>query len=337
MMKSFAKINWSEICGKIGPVMALLLVVATTIPINARAQQALLLSAGPLDSNYFTIAGLLCREYRQTRPAGAPTCSIQASTGSGDNIARLNSAEVSFGLVQSDWQYHAVNGLTRFEKVGPNEGLRAAFSLYPISIATMVRGDSDISTFEEVREKVIGIGPAKSGTSEIFGAILGALGWTENDFAEVARLPKNTLAESLCQGRVNATLYFAPHPSHLVRKALDSCPLRFVPMIDTAVEGLVAEFPYYVRTQVSNATYAIPGRALSNTFGLVLTVTTHQQVRDEVVYDFVRTIFDRRDALRDGHPLLAGLTVERMANDGLSAPLHPGALRYFLESGLLSE
>jgi TRAP-type uncharacterized transport system substrate-binding protein len=107
-------------------------------------------------------------------------------------------------------------------------------------------------------------------------------------------------------------------------------------MIDTAVEGLVAEFPYYVRTQVSNATYAIPGRALSNTFGL-LTVTTHQQVRDEVVYDFVRTIFDRRDALRDGHPLLAGLTVERMANDGLSAPLHPGALRYFLESGLLSE
>ncbi len=337
MLKSFANINWSETYGTVVPAIALMLIAAMMIPISTRAQQALLLSAGPLDSNYFTIAGLLCREYREARPAGAPTCSIQPSAGSGDNITRLNNAEISFGLVQSDWQFHAVNGLTRFEETGPDQGLRAAFSLYPISISAMVREDSDIRTFEEVREKLVGIGPVDSGTSEIFRVILGALGWTDGDFAEVMRLPNSSLAEALCQGRVNATLYLTPHPAQMIRNALDSCPMRFVPMIGTAVDGLVAEFPYYVRTQVSNATYAIPGDVFFNTFGLVLTVTTHQRVPDVVVYDFVRTIFARREALRGSHPLLAGLEVERMANDGVSAPLHPGALRYFLESGLLLE
>jgi TRAP transporter TAXI family solute receptor len=64
-------------------------------------------------------------------------------------------------------------------------------------------------------------------------------------------------------------------------------------------------------------------------------LTTHAGVSEEMVYSAVKSIFENLDELKTLHPALAGLDPKKMVTQGLTAPLHPGALRYYKEKGLL--
>jgi TRAP transporter TAXI family solute receptor len=73
----------------------------------------------------------------------------------------------------------------------------------------------------------------------------------------------------------------------------------------------------------------------TTTFGVGATFVTSADVPEEVVYTVVSAVFENIDQFRSLHPAFANLDPAQMANDGLSAPLHPGAERYFREAGLI--
>ena len=73
------------------------------------------------------------------------------------------------------------------------------------------------------------------------------------------------------------------------------------------------------------------------TFGVLATLMATTDVSDIAVYSMVRAIFEGLDELKAMQPLLAGMSPERMIKDGLTAPLHAGALRYYQERGWIKE
>jgi TRAP transporter TAXI family solute receptor len=70
-------------------------------------------------------------------------------------------------------------------------------------------------------------------------------------------------------------------------------------------------------------------------FGVRATLLTTTATSDEVVYEMVKAVFANFDRLKELHPALAQLDREEMVKASLSAPLHPGAERYYREAGLM--
>jgi TRAP transporter TAXI family solute receptor len=67
--------------------------------------------------------------------------------------------------------------------------------------------------------------------------------------------------------------------------------------------------------------------------GVKATLITSSEVRDEIVYAITKEVFDNLAEFKELHPAYSTLTKESMLN-GLSAPVHPGALKYYMEAGL---
>ncbi len=105
-----------------------------------------------------------------------------------------------------------------------------------------------------------------------------------------------------------------------------------VPVDGPAIETLIAERPYYAAATIPGGMYS-GNDADVNTFGVKATFVTSASVDDETVYQVVKAVFDNFDRFKGLHPAFANLTEEEMISQGLSAPLHPGAERYYKERG----
>ena len=53
----------------------------------------------------------------------------------------------------------------------------------------------------------------------------------------------------------------------------------------------------------------------------------------DTIYVVVKAVFDNFEEFKKLHPALANLKPEEMVKNGLSAPLHEGAARYYKEKG----
>ena len=101
-----------------------------------------------------------------------------------------------------------------------------------------------------------------------------------------------------------------------------------------AIDALLASKPYLAKTRIAAGTY--PGMtAPVATFGSTITVVTSVDTSEDVVYGFVKTIFDNLSELKKLHPAMRGLDPANMVRSGMTAPLHRGAERYFREQGLM--
>ena len=107
-----------------------------------------------------------------------------------------------------------------------------------------------------------------------------------------------------------------------------------VPVEGEAVDKLVADHPYYFKATIPGGMYRGTDSDV-NTFGVGATFVTSAKVSDEAVYTVVKAIFDNFDDFKKLHPALANLQPESMVNQGNSAPLHPGAEKYYKEKGWL--
>ena len=162
---------------------------------------------------------------------------------------------------------------------------------------------------------------------ETFGTELG-------DFAEVHELTSTEQSKALCDGRIDAFGYLVGVPNSGVAIATDGCGARIVSLRGPELERLVERFPYYALATIPKNAYSSLREPVS-TFGVMATVVTSAAVDPATVYEIVRAVFENFDDFKAMHPAFSELDPARMIRDGLSAPLHPGALKYYREQGWL--
>jgi TRAP transporter TAXI family solute receptor len=129
-------------------------------------------------------------------------------------------------------------------------------------------------------------------------------------------------------------IYTVGHPSGSIQEATTACDSVLVDVQNEATEMLVAENPFYRVATIPGGMYR-GNPDDTTTFGVGATFVTSTVVSEDVVYEVVKAVFENIDTFRGLHPAFANLDPKQMANDGLSAPLHPGAERYYREAGLL--
>jgi uncharacterized protein len=304
---------------------------------DARAQdtQFISMGTGGVTGVYYPVGGAICRLVNQDRREHGIRCAVESTGGSVFNVNAMIEGDLEFGIVQSDVQFNAYNGEAQWEGEA-FEDLRAVFALHPEPLTLVARADSDIEHLDDFPGNRINIGNPGSGQRALFDQLMAEKGWDMGTFSLASELASAEQAQALCDNMVDAFAFTVGHPAGSIQEATTTCETRIVPATGDAVDALLEEFPYYFRATIPGGMYAGTDEDVE-TFGVGATIVTRADVDEETVYIFVRSVFENFDSFRELHPALANLDPETMATEGLSAPLHPGAERYYQEQGWLEE
>lgn len=283
---------------------------------------------------YFQVGQAICRLLNAETAQHGVVCKALPTDGSIDNLRQIRAAKRQLGIVQSDWQYHAVNGTGTFEAVGPDTDLRALFSVHGESFTVVARRDAGIESFDDLKGKRVNIGNPGSGQRATLEVLMAAKGWDKNVFSLANELSASEQSLALCHDRVQAMVYVVGHPNASVAQAVNLCDALIVPVTGPVVDRLLADNPYYARAQVPGGAYKGNPKPVV-TFGVKATVVASTRLSPDTAYLLVKTVFENLDDFKKQHPAFANLEAADMIKDGLSAPLHDGALRYYREKGWL--
>jgi TRAP transporter TAXI family solute receptor len=306
--------------------------VAADIRPAAAEQKFITIGTGGVTGVYYAAGGAICRLLNKDRKAHGIRCSVESTGGSVFNINTIRAGELDFGMAQSDWQYHAFKGTSAFKDKGPFVDLRAVFSVHPEPFTVVARPDAGIRTFTDFKGKRFNVGNPGSGTRASMEELLRAMGWSLKDFALAAELKADEQGAALCDNKIDGFYYGVGHPSANIQDPTTACGAKLIPLTGPAVDKLIKENPFYAPATIPGGLYKNNPQA-TQTYGVLATLVTSSKVSPDVVYYLVKAVFENFADFKKLHPAFAHLEPKDMIHNGLSAPLHEGALRYYKEKG----
>jgi len=291
------------------------------------AQELLL---GALSAEH-EVARALCRVI--DRQAPGTRCSALVTPDPEFNLSNVSGGALELAVVPSDLHHHAVHGTGPFAFTDiPYDNLRSLFSLHARAFTVVARRDAGIRELAELEGRRVNIGSPDSAERALMERVMAAMGWGIGDFKLAEQLAAGEQSLALCHDRVQAGAYLVAHPDEEVSQTVELCDARLVEVAGAGIDALVAERPYYVYTTIPGGLYPQHPEAV-RTFALRATLVSSSDVGAEHVYRVVAAVLGNLERLRRMHPALARLAPETMMHEGLAAPLHEGALRYYRERG----
>lgn len=308
------------------------LVAALSIP--AFSVEFVTIGTGGVTGVYYPTGGSICRLVNKNKKVHGVRCSVESTGGSVYNINTIRAGELDMGVAQSDWQYHSYNGTSKFKKAGPFRKLRAIFSIHPEPFIVVARKDSGIKVFDDLKGKRVNIGNPGSGQRGTMEVIMKEKGWTKSTFKLASELKSAEHSKALCDNKIDVFIHTAGNPSGNIKEAATTCDTVLIPVTGDVVDKLISDNAYYSAATIPGGMY----RGSPNdtrTFGVAATFVTSSDISESVIYTVVKSVFENFESFKKLHPAFAHLEKEKMIKDGLSAPLHRGAIKYYKEAGLL--
>ena len=301
----------------------------------ARAKSTFVtIGTGGITGVYYPTGGAIAKMVNRTKKTHNIRAVVESTAGSVFNIDAIVAGRIEFGLVQSDRQFQAINGLAEWKDRGPQTTLRSVFSIHPEAVTLIAAADSGIKNIRDLKGKHVNIGNPGSGQRQNAIDALNAAGVDYKKDLSVESFRAIDAPGMLQDKQIDAFFYTVGHPSGAIKEATSGARKVIIADI-THVDALLKDFPYYSKTVIPIKLY--PGAVNTKdiqTIGVKATLVTSANVPDEVVYSLTKAVFENFDDFKKLHPAYSSLTKESMLTS-LSAPMHPGAIQYFKEAGLL--
>ncbi len=296
---------------------------------QSMAGDTIFIKGGSITGLYYGAATTLCDIVNTTADAELH-CAARGGPGSAFNIRALQRGVLDFGIVQSDRQWEAWVG--RAEWSGNKAtGIRSVFSLHTEAVMLIARRDAAIDSIEDLRGKRVNIGNPGSGQRGNAIDVLRISGIDPDDDIDASGMQQGNASLALIDNKIDAFFYTVGNPSEAISMAADATDIRLINIDSPDIQSFVSAYPPFIMTMVPRGTY----RGMEQdviTFGVKATVVTRHDMPDETVYRFTKAVFSHLEQLKSSHPALQELTPAKML-EGLSAPLHPGAKRFYREMG----
>ncbi len=304
---------------------------------NVQAKtQFVTIGTGGITGVYYPTGGAIAKMVNKKKKEYGIRATVESTGGSVFNVNAVMNGDLEFGIVQSDRQYQAWHGLAEWKDKGPQKDLRAVFSIHPESVTLVAAVDSGIKTIKDLKGKKVNIGNPGSGQRQNAIDALNAVGIDFKKDLQAENVKASEAPGLLQDGRIDAFFYTVGHPSGAIKEATSGArKVRFVSISGPEIDKMLAKFPYYAKSVIPVEMY--PGAQNDKdvpTFGVKATLVTSAKVPDEIVYAITKEVFDNFDDFKKLHPAYSTLTKKSML-DGLSAPIHPGAMKYYREAGLM--
>ena len=287
---------------------------------------------------HISVGRAICRLIQRSNPG--TDCDVTNIDGrhAAEALAVLSEVQnnaIEIGIVQSDWQYYAFQGTgpVEFMDVG-FDNLRSLFSLHGELFTVIVRRDAGIENLDDLVGKRVNIGNPGSSQRAVMDMVMEAKGWTQKSFQLADELGTAEQLLALCHDRVQAVVSIVSHPDDSTAKALQLCDAKVIAVSGKEIDKLVADNRFLAISDVPMGVYSESGVSIPS-FGVMVTAVSSADLDDQSAYDIVKSVFDNLDTMKRLHRALGVLLPGRMITAGLSAPLHPGAVRYYRERGMM--
>jgi TRAP transporter TAXI family solute receptor len=298
--------------------------------------KAITIGTGGTTGVYHPLGTAVCNLMNRNYNQHGIRCLVDETSGSVSNLNGLRSGELDIGLTQSDQEHNAYRGIGPFAEKGPNKNLRSLFSTHSESFTVVVRADSGIKTFDDLKGKRVNVGNPGSGQRATMEALMQAKGWTFDIFSEVSELEPDQQSQALCNNQVDAIIYTVGHPNRSILEATIVCDSLIVQVADPAVEKLIQGNPYYTHEIIPGGIYR-GNYEDTKTFGVKAMVVSSTNTPVETVYQVVKSVFENLDEFNRAHHVLGKQTREKMMIESSNVPLHKGAVRYFREMDFIDK
>ena len=287
---------------------------------------------------HFHVGRALCRVIK--RAIQGVSCEALRFEGvdQAEPLAVLNDVRnggIDIGIVQSDWIHHAYEGTGPVKFMHEKfSNLRTLFVLHGEPFTVIARRDARIAKLNDLAGKRVNIGQPGSNQRVVMEQVMAAKGWTRESFQVADELagPEQSLA--LCHNRIQAMVVTVAHPDPDVRKTLELCGAEIVEISGPAIDKLIVQEPYFTVITIPAGTYKTQANTVQS-FGARVAAVTSEDVPEDLAYAVVKAVFDNLDSFKRLHPGLGHLQAKDLMKNGVTAPLHPGAVRYFREAGMM--
>ncbi len=262
-------------------------------------------------------------------------CKAEATEGSVANINQVIAGTLDVGFTQSDRQYQAVFGAAEWKEKGPQKELRAMFSLYSEGCTLCATVESGIKNISDLKGRRVNLGNIGSGhrQNSIDALNVSGIDYKKDLIAE--SIEAEEAPRLLQEGKLDAFFYTVGHPTGAIFNAISGKKkVRIISMPDIAAK-LAADYPYYVKVRIPVAYYLNAENSSDiDTFGVKATLVTSSRMSNLTAYIIAKELFENLSYFKSLHVAFEELNKEDMLRN-LSAPLHPGAVRYYKEAGLM--
>lgn len=285
------------------------------------------MGTGGTAGTYYGYGGILAN---QIKTSCGIAVNVVSTDGSKANILGIDAGNYQLATVQSDVMAYAFEGSRSFEKEGKLNSFRVIGGLYAEAVQLLTM-DANIKSVADLRGKKVSIGAAGSGVYFNAIDILAAAGLKESDIIPQYQSFADS-ADALKDGKIDAAFIVAGAPTPAIQELCTTADAYLVPIDGTVAENLMKASPYYT-------TYKIPAGTYDGQTAEVTTVTVKATLivsanaSEDDVYNITKAIFDNIDAITAAHAKGAELSLAN-ATEGMTAPFHKGAAKYFAEKGI---
>lgn len=302
------------------------------LSIPAFTAEFVTIGTGGVTGTYYPTGGAICRLVNKYKKETKIRCSVESTGGSVYNINTIKNGELDFGIAQSDVVYQASNGTGKFngETV---KNLKSVMAIYPELLTLVTREDANINSITDIKDKRINLGNAGSGNEATALTLFDASGIKKDDLKFAGTLKASEMPDALRDNKIDGYFYMVGHPTANIKDATNSVDAKITPLEGSNIDALIKKYPYFAKADVPAGMYKGNPNAIP-TFGVKAVLVTSDDVSEKAVYTTVKAILENFDKFKDLHPAYSNITKESLL-DGLSAPLHEGAEKYFKEAGLL--
>jgi hypothetical protein len=314
-----------------GKVLSLAVMASLALAAPALAKDRIVFGGGPAGGTFQTVANAI-QVYKPVKDMDF-TVKAQSSAGSVENLRKVDSGKMDFATVYSGHVYLGANGMMKND-TKKYENVRAVSFLYGAPAQLVVRKGSGIKSVKDLVGKKVGVGNAGSGAfanCELFFTHMGV--W---DKIERNAMGYNDAAAAFGNKQLDAFWLFTAFPSGAVIMAAQTNDIDLVDLgADAEASGFYAKYPYFAKLAVPAGTYKGVDVDKPSFQDSALWVA-NKDVPDDVVYKLLSAIYTDEGL---AHMVSQKKTFKAMSIEkgtyGIVTPMHPGAIKFWKEKGVL--
>jgi len=310
-------------------VILLTLMLGIGLASTASAQEIkLILATGGTAGTYYPFGGAMAKIWNSKIPGINVTA--QATGASAENIRLINKKEVELALVQSDTIDFAFNAKEAFKERLTK--MNAIAVLYPEVIQIVVRGNTKIKSFADLKGVKMGVGAPGSGTEANFRQLLEVYGMKKDD-VKAQYLSFAESAEQFKDKHIDAFIVTAGIPNAAIMDVAVMQSIRILPIPGDKIAQLTKRYPFLSLVVIPANTYKNQSAEVK-TVAVSAVLIVSSDLKEDVVYQLTKALFENQAELATTHAKGKDLNL-KTAVTGVSIPFHPGAMKYYKEKRVM--
>ena len=308
-------------------IIALLLAAAMVFALCACGKTSvaeLKYATGGTSGTYYGFSGVIANVLNE-KLKSTLNLKVESTGASKANIQMLESGDADIAIVQNDVMYYAYTGTDLFAGGEPITGFSAVASCYPEYVQILAK--KDITSIAQLAGKNVSVGDAGSGTEFNAKQILSAYGLSFDDI----KVSNQSFADSA--GTIDAAFVVAGYPTTAVTELATNFDFNLLAVDDAHAKALQSNYGFYYYGVIPGGTYS-PVADDVPAVAVMATIVASNKVSADVVYAFVKGLFDYKSDITAGHAKGSELDLNT-AVSGVSIPWHDGAAKFYKEKGVM--